>query len=294
MLRLHDLRRVYRIIDSCLQVGADPDGWRHRLGNGVRDLVAAPIVINGEFRDMFDATKARALHVVDIGWVSPEQQAGFVRYQLEGGNRTDPLRAAIDARAGPTLVASAVGIMGHDAYFQNAAFKKYMEPIGVGDQLLAITLIPGDVGGRSNMISCIRSLDDKPFGARERRLLRILAAELTPLIGTRLADSRDPVMRLTPRQHQTLRLLLEGGSEDAIAKEIGIARSTLHKVVVGLYRLFDVNSRAALQARFAGRGSLSRERERTSDPRLHRGRREGGVPMTTEWRAPSTIRRRTG
>ena len=89
---------------------------------------------------------------------------------------------------------------------------------------------------------------------------------------------------LTPRQHLTLRLLLEGGSEADIAARMGISGSTLHKYVAGLFRIFEVHSRAGLQAMFTGCGRLSTEREDTVDPRYHRAPREG-LPMTAPWRA---------
>ncbi len=290
MLRLRDLRQVYVILDLCLQVAADPDGWRHRLANGVRALFKAPIVISGEFVGMYDPVKAHALHVIDSGWVTPEQKLAFVRYELDGANRTDPLRAVIDSKKGPLMVTSAVAALGHDAYFGSDTYRRYMGPARLGDQLVAISQIGQADEDRWNMISMIRGSDEPPFSARDRRLLRILAAELMPLVGARLADSTSPVMKLTPRQHLTLRLLLAGGSEAEVAREMNLSPSTLHKYVIALYRLFGVKSRPALQALFAGRGRLSTEREQTIDPRQHRARREG-VPMTAPWRAPSTIKR---
>ena len=290
MLRLRDLREVYVVLDQCLQFGADPDGWRHRLADGARGLFKAPIVINGEFIGMYDPARAHALHVIDTGWVTPEQKLAFVHYELDGANRTDPLRAAFDRKKGPLMVASGVATLGYDAYTGSDTYQRYMAPAGIGDQLVAISRIGEASEDRWNMISVIRGSDEPPFSARDRRLMRILAGELKPLVGTRLADSTSAVMQLTPRQHLTLRLLLGGGSEAEVAKAMSLSPATLHKYVISLYRLFGVKSRAALQAMFAGRGRLSSEREQTADPRQHRARREG-VPMTTPWRAPSTIRR---
>ncbi len=290
MLRLRDLRQVYVIVDLCLQVGADPDGWRHRLAGGLREFVRAPIVISGEFLHIYDAARAQAGHVIDLGWQTPEQKLAFVRYELDGANRSDPLRAAIAARQGRFMVTSAVAALGRETYSESETQRRYMAPAGLGDQLVAISRIGAPDEDRWNMISAIRTSDEPPFDRRDRQLMRMLVRELTPLIGTRLADSTSPVMKLTPRQHLTLRLLLEGGSEGDVARAMKLSKSTLHKYVIGLYRLFGVNSRPALQALFAGRGRLSSEREMAADPRLNRARREG-VPMTAPWRSPSTMRR---
>ncbi len=278
------------MLDLCLQFAADPDGWRYRLAEGVRGLFKAPIVVSGEFVGIYDPDKAHALHVIDSGWLTPEQKLAFVRYEIDGANRTDPLRAAFDRKKGPLMVASAVATLGHAGYTESDTYRHYMAPARLGDQLVAISRIGEADEDRWNMISLIRSSDEPAFSLRDRRLMRVLAAELMPLVGTRLADSTSPMMKLTPRQHLTLRLVLDGGSEAEVAKAMNLSPSTLHKYVIGLYRLFGVNSRSALQALFAGRGRLSSERERSSDPRQNRARREG-VPMTVPWRAPSTIKR---
>ena len=290
MLRTKDIRRVYRLLDACLQVGMDPDGWRHRLALGVLRVLRAKVVITGEFLHIFDIDRARALHALDVGWSNPAEQAFFVEYQLRGANRSDPLRAALTTRKSRLLVASLASILDYDAYRQSDVYQHYMLPAGVGDQLVAISEIAGSQGERWNMVTALRAAADDIFSADDRRLMRILAGELSGLVGTRLADSTSPVMRLTPRQHHTLRLLLEGGSESAIAERMNLSRPTVHKYVAQLYRMMDVSSRAELQARFAGLGRMSHEREQTSDPRRHRVRREG-TPMAKPWRAPETIRR---
>lgn len=290
MLRASDVRPIYRLLDECLQFGIDPDGWRHRLAAGVRRLFRARVVITGEFQDIFDEGKARALHAVDLGWASPEQQLHFIRYQLDGANGRDPLRAVITARRSSFVVCSLAEVTDFDAYRQSDVYRDYMGPAEIGDQLVAITAIGPSDGERWNMVTALRASPDAIFDARDRGRMRLLARELAGLVGSRLADSTSTIMKLTPREHQTLRLLLEGGSEAAIAEAMNLSPSTLHKYVVGLYRLFGVNSRAGLQALFAGRGRLSTEREKTADPRQHRVRREGS-PMTKSWRSPDTIRR---
>jgi len=58
-------------------------------------------------------------------------------------------------------------------------------------------------------------------------------------------DSR---VSVTPRIEQTFELMLEGGSEKEMAKQLGISRHTVHLYVKLLYRYFDVSSRAELMA----------------------------------------------
>jgi DNA-binding CsgD family transcriptional regulator len=55
---------------------------------------------------------------------------------------------------------------------------------------------------------------------------------------------------LSPRQRQTLDGLLAGDSEKQIARTLGISVHTAHDHIRKLYKLFAVNSRGELLARF--------------------------------------------
>jgi DNA-binding CsgD family transcriptional regulator len=54
--------------------------------------------------------------------------------------------------------------------------------------------------------------------------------------------------RLSPRERETLLLLLKGGSEKEIAQALGLSPKTLHQYVISLYRKFNVRSRPELMA----------------------------------------------
>ena len=54
--------------------------------------------------------------------------------------------------------------------------------------------------------------------------------------------------RLSPRERETLLLLLKGGSEKEIAEALGLSPKTIHQYVVSLYRKFNVRSRPELMA----------------------------------------------
>jgi DNA-binding CsgD family transcriptional regulator len=98
------------------------------------------------------------------------------------------------------------------------------------------------------MIVLHRPLDAEPFNAHERRWVHYLHHELQPHIGRSLADAGSPVAQLSPRLRQALKALLDGLSEQQIAERLNIAASTAHDYVTQLYRHFNVNSRAQLQA----------------------------------------------
>jgi DNA-binding CsgD family transcriptional regulator len=64
---------------------------------------------------------------------------------------------------------------------------------------------------------------------------------------------RPPAEPLSPRQRQTLELLLAGNAEKQIAARLDISRHTVHVYVKSLYRCFGVCSRAELLARWVQR-----------------------------------------
>lgn len=58
---------------------------------------------------------------------------------------------------------------------------------------------------------------------------------------------------LTPTEHKILKLLLTEASEKMISDQIGIAASTVHHHVVGIFRKFSVRSRAGLMSLWLNR-----------------------------------------
>jgi DNA-binding NarL/FixJ family response regulator len=58
---------------------------------------------------------------------------------------------------------------------------------------------------------------------------------------------------LSPRQEQTLHLLLKGDSEKQVARKLELSKHTVHVYVKELYRRFEVSSRAELLAKHVKR-----------------------------------------
>ena len=104
------------------------------------------------------------------------------------------------------------------------------------------------------MIGGNRVLGDEPISPRQITLLGILAEEITPLLGTRLSISGQLSKQgLTPRQRQTLDLLLDGLSEKQVANRLHLSKATIHDYIVQLHRHFDVSSRSELLSYFVKR-----------------------------------------
>lgn len=99
-------------------------------------------------------------------------------------------------------------------------------------------------------------LDGRAFGVVRkaleggRMLDWFIERYVVPLAGP---DEQAP--RLSPRQRETLTLLLQGKTEKEVAVALGLSTHTVHQYVKGLYRVYGVTTRGALVARaLQGRG----------------------------------------
>ena len=80
---------------------------------------------------------------------------------------------------------------------------------------------------------------------------RKMVADFCRLVGAEYSQSPTKnIPGLSPRHIQTLDRLLAGDSEKQIARHLGISQHTIHVYVKGLYRRFEVNSRAELLAKW--------------------------------------------
>jgi DNA-binding CsgD family transcriptional regulator len=84
---------------------------------------------------------------------------------------------------------------------------------------------------------------------RRRRLVAMFCSMLgeQALEGKAASPGGPP---LSPRQRETLELLLAGNAEKQIASALSISKHTVHVYVKSLYKRFGVNSRPELLARW--------------------------------------------
>lgn len=93
------------------------------------------------------------------------------------------------------------------------------------------------------------------FTDRERSLMRMFHSQAQWLYECDTTGSVSPVMVvLSPRQKQTLRLLLGGDAEKQIAGKLSLSRHTVHEHVKAIYRSLGVSSRGELLAKFLRKG----------------------------------------
>ena len=112
-------------------------------------------------------------------------------------------------------------------------------------------------GNVSAMLELMKPLQI-PNGDNENGQRQLLA-DLCRLVGVSVGASELPTTTrealgstittgLSPRQAETLKLLLQGQSEKQVARALGVSVHTVHVYVKAIYRRFDVSSRAELLA----------------------------------------------
>ena len=84
----------------------------------------------------------------------------------------------------------------------------------------------------------------------EPTLIDLVHSELAWVYGPDLPLLSPDGLPLSPRQRQTLQLLLAGNSEKEIATRMDLSPNTVHHYVKAIHRHFGVSSRSELLARW--------------------------------------------
>lgn len=261
-----DVRRVYRLVQSCLDNWSDTSAWQAILVRGIREIVnehegegigllqlAVPASVAGNVPTI--------IPIAYDGWRDQEAEQTYLDSlrpdaQLELPNFADAAAPTFD---GKTSAFSREMILEERAWRASPMRNEVVIKTGVDEFACALKMSP--TLRSIVMLSSHRGLGREAVGEREVRMLGILAEEIVPLLGTRLAmTGQVNVSRLTRRQRETLDLLLEGLSEKQVAAELGIQPTTVHDYVVQLHKYFGVSSRGELMSYFVKRRPRSEPR----------------------------------
>jgi hypothetical protein len=73
-VRIHDIRRAYRLIHDCRDVGHDPAAWSAVLDEGLAKLVDAQVAIAGKIELDRSGGPPRTMPMADRGWLSTQNR----------------------------------------------------------------------------------------------------------------------------------------------------------------------------------------------------------------------------
>ena len=225
---------------------------------GVCRLVDAPSAIGGEGRWVVPVGPGRRFEFVwgpiNVGTFDPKGWRWFSEeHARDGLTALNPVFGALSHVRAPLVTRAREQTIEDREWYRYPYCAMAREALDFDDTIYSGYGVAGP--DEVNMISVARKPGDRPFSARERRLLHIFHHELGPLVGGRLARGRNGDSRpLSPRLRQTLARLLEGEGEKQVARRLGLSLPTVHQYITDLYRRYGVSSRAELMAQWVRRG----------------------------------------
>lgn len=246
-LRVEDVRRAFRIIGDCRDVGEDTTQWQQLAMEALGRLVGAVAVTGGEGRWRRPLQLPVQVSTYSVGLDASARNL-FAAYVHEFGIHADPVFRRLQRKSGPIETVRRGELVSDRDWYRAPTFVDYLRPAGLDQSLTSIYQRP-----RSDAVSCFRihrAPGDRDFSDRERALAAFFHYELGRLIGGSLASALDAGSEpLPPRLRETLAYLLDGDSEKQVALRMGLSHATVHQYVTMLYRRFAVQSRAGLMAR---------------------------------------------
>ena len=196
------------------------------------------------------------------GWDDPQQRAAANEY-FRTMMPANPVRPRLVKRSLTESPATYCReqLVDDDEWYRSPYVEQRHRAMGVDHGVYSVSSID-----RSRLMTGIALYrdadDDHRFTDRERLLLRMFHSQAqwlydcepatTSTTGANSGSSIQVV--LSPRQKQTLRLLLGGDAEKQIATKLSLSRHTVHEHVKAIYRSIGVSSRGELLAKFMHKG----------------------------------------
>jgi DNA-binding CsgD family transcriptional regulator len=181
----------------------------------------------------------------DIGWGTERDRAIVHGYLARTPVDADPLtRATLIQQKRLVTLIRADAVSG-PIWERSVLHNEVHRPAAIGDSLLSLQRLASTGLGRVLVLK--RAWGDPLFGARERDLVHLLQSECPWVFERPRSTVAD--LGLSPRERETLPLLMTDMSQKQIAARMGISRNTVHEYVKSLYKKLGVTSRAELMAR---------------------------------------------
>lgn len=253
-LTSRDTHACHGLAGECRDLGADTDGWRLRLLQGLKELVGARVVIMAELVNLGPQAEGpmRSLATHRVGWADAAAEARWREYAQSTPVERTPEYPYINRFAGDRLTLTRDEIWGKETWYRSKTFNDIHRACGIDDYVMSVRAT--DIPGRSVSIWVHREVGDTGFGDRDRAMIGLVHDTVGREMGTYLARADEPrLASLTERQRQVLARLLRGDAEKQIAFELDLSQGTVHDHVLALHRHFGVSSRGELLARFIGR-----------------------------------------
>ena len=259
-LRLSDVRGVFRLLNEIQERRYDPVAWQRHMISGLCDLVGARQGAAMRFAGFIPDGPAKLDSIVSGGWTNAFVESMWKQALTAESCRVD---AIIDrATRVPRRLATRLReqLISDEDYFASAIANELGTMSGVYHELCAWFHVdpPADAVG----MTLHRMRGQRRFNLRERNIVHLFNVELHRLMRDEKLPARGGRgIKLTSRQQEVLRLLLQGDGEKQVARKLGISRYTVNDHVKAIYRNLGVNSRGEMMAKVLRPGQLTQTSE---------------------------------
>lgn len=246
-LSIADVRAVFHLLNDLRDLGAQPIAWKRHMLRELCRLIGGQVGISVQTFDAAAVDLTRSI-VTDIGWAGEKERNRWLAYCRQNNLGVDPSRAEI------------MRLMVGGRPFVRVREQLCPDRPWYSSDHVQITRRESDVDSfifsyrrlinpeRHHWLYLLRPWNDRPFEARQRRLVRMFHTELGLILDHDvLRVTQDgPVKHFSPRLRQTLDLLACGLSEKQVAQRLTCSYNTIHGYVKELHKKLCVNTRSEL------------------------------------------------
>jgi DNA-binding CsgD family transcriptional regulator len=183
--------------------------------------------------------------VQDIGWASGSDRDRAYSFVIGGRLDRDPLTAAVLADADRVVTKTRAETTSPAAWARTETYNEVHRPTRLDDAILSLGRL---TASRDRVLVFKRAWAEAPYGPEEREIVHLAHAECAWAFERAPAPAAALAGDWSPRERDTLDLLLTGASEKSAADRLGLSRHTVHDYVKAIYKRLGVGSRAELMA----------------------------------------------
>jgi len=249
LLRPDHVRKILHLYREAESMTPGPDRKLHLVA-GLERIVGGALVAQSVDEDFGPFRRGRIREYVKTQ-ATPGLDGLFESMIRNGLARHPALRPLMQRFGGRiALTARRRELVEDEAWYDDPFFQEHYRTSGLDDAVFSARQIqPGQV----TRVSVVRASGDRPFSEEERNAVEFFHEQLEHFEQRTAPRRGEP--RLTPRERDVLRGLLQGASEKQVAAELGISPQTVHGRVKSIYLAYGVTSRSELLVKCLGRGS---------------------------------------
>jgi DNA-binding CsgD family transcriptional regulator len=256
-VRADDVRALMNLIGEAREIAAAGECPQAHALQELARIAGADVGVYVAAQHLCTTTPPLVSAYLDHGWSDGERRRVLDFYQVTFG-AGDPVLSAVvrGRRRDHHITVRRSDLVTSRAWYASTLHNELHRPVGLDDVIISVRFVECQAQGLTAVI-LKRAARNTPFSVEERELLHLFRSEINELFAKKSDPAPVLVDALTPREQETLALLLTDASEKTMAARLGISPHTVHTYVTRLYRKIGVRSRAGLMA-WSSRGAPKR------------------------------------